>query len=479
LVDTEFSSLIQEALALMKEGEKEGEKDKTNIVIVQIVDDPMHPALASLESIDYEDLLVLGDPNIILKLPDDEWDAISLNYTSGTTGNPKGVVSHHRGAYLNSLGNMLEWNMPIHAKFLWIVPLFHCNGWCFPWTMAVSAGTSYFLRQIRAGPIFEIIEKYKVQYFAGAPVTMNTMLAYPDKYRFKHEVKMWAAGAPPPTSVIKRFKEEIGVSVQCAYGLTETYGPICTHNVDFEWLGSTGSSDNDEKNNTASSSSSIFDYRKGDPLCVEVIADSKLKGFRAPLTAHELLLKSTYLSCDTTVEDLKVFNPETMVEVPADGLTIGEVMVRGNIVMKGYLGNEKATMEAFEGGYFRTGDLAVHHGNGRIEIKDRSKDVIISGGENISSIEVEAILLTHHMIDEAAVIAMPDEKWGEVPCAFVTLRAATTSTTEGGAPTSVELIAWARTKMAGYQAPKMIRLVDALPKTSTGKVQKNVLRNMI
>jgi fatty-acyl-CoA synthase len=395
--------------------------------------------------------------------PDDEFDAISLNYTSGTTGNPKGVVCHHRGAYLTSMINVVEWNMPLYSKMLWVVPMFHCNGWNFPWTMAAVAGTNYFLRQIRPAQMFDIIERHQVQYFAGAPVTMNTLLAHPQKFKFKHQVKCWVAGAPPPPAVIRRFEAEIGVNVQCAYGLTETYGPMGTHNVDPDWL------------------------------------------LTHP-SAEELLIKRTFLTADGTVEDFRVLCPETMTEVPADGVTVGEVMIRGNIVMKGYLGNEKATKEAFEGGWFHSGDLAVSHGNGRIELKDRSKDIIISGGENISSIQVENHLLDHEWVGEVAVVAMADEKWGEVPLAFVVprpglgvtivlsdsvknadgsmvahdaLHGQSLNHPDGKTLTAADFMAWSRTKMAGYETPKKIVFIDSLPKTSTGKTQKHILRSMI
>lgn len=433
---------------------------------------------------EYEQLLTNSTP-VPLRLPDDEWDAISLNYTSGTTGNPKGVVSHHRGAYLNSLGNVLEWNLPLFASFLWVVPMFHCNGWNFPWSIAAVAGTSYFLRQIRPEPMFDIIERHKVGYFAGAPVTMNTLLGHPQRRKFTHGVKCWVAGAPPPPVVIKRFESEIGVSVQCAYGLTESYGPIASHNVDQDWL-------------------------------------------TAGHSAEELLQKRTFLSCDGTVEDMRVLDPETLTPVPGDGIALGEVMLRGNVVMKGYLGNEKATNECFAGGWFHTGDLAVYHGNGRIGLKDRSKDIIISGGENISSIQVENRLLEHELVGEVAVVAMADERWGEVPLAFVVPRpglgveivqtvavssgsssgnsshisnssnsgnssSSSTSTNsndphsevrfgdalllaDGSHLTAAAFMAWSRTKMPGYETPKRVVFVDSLPKTSTGKTQKHVLR---
>lgn len=324
-------------------------------------------------------IFVDGDETFELVRPVDEWDAIFLNYTSGTTGNPKGVVCHHREAYLNAVSNIVGWSMSRHSRYLWVVPLFHCNGWCFAWTMAACTGVSVFMRQVRAEALFDLIVIHKIQYLCGAPITMNTMLNYTDIKIFNDDIKMWTAGASPPPAVIKRFMDETGIKVQTAYGLTETYGPISSHVPDPMW----------EENG---------------------------------LTAEECLQKCTYQVGDASLESLQVLDPETLVPVPADGKTIGEVMIRGNIVMKGHLNNEEATAEAFKGGWFRSGDLGVNHGNGRIELKDRSKDIIISGGENISSIEVANIILTHNLIGEVAVIAMPDEKWGEVPAAFMTLR---------------------------------------------------------
>ena len=430
-VDSEFSKLTQDAINILKNTTK----DYPLPYIIDIHDKEYKSNLpiTKIGNIDYNSFIENGDKNFNLIRPNDEWDAIALNYTSGTTGDPKGVVIHHRGAYLNSLSNLIEWNMQRFPRFLWIVPMFHCNGWCFAWSMAATTGTSYFLRQIRAESLFEIIQKNKIEYLSCAPITMITMLGYDKKFKFNHNIKMWAAGAPPPQAVMRRFKEEIGVSVQTAYGLTETYGPMSAHVVDPHpnW---------------------------------------------GNLNEEELLLKSTYQTSDCTTENMKVFDPETMQPVPADGKTIGEIMIKGNTVMKGYLGNEKATLKAFENGWFHTGDLAVYHGRGRLEIKDRSKDIIISGGENISSIEVENILLNHPAIEETAVIAMPDAKWGEVPCAFITIRS-----TYKGEKKSLEdeIMKWAKTKMAGFQTPKKVIILDALPKTNTGKVQKFMLRNMI
>jgi len=433
LVDSEFSKLIQDAIVILKETAK----DYPLPYIIDINDNEYTKTTgssgSSVGSIDYDTFVANGDSNFNLIRPNDEWDAIALNYTSGTTGDPKGVVVHHRGAYLNSLSSLVEWNMHRFPQFLWIVPMFHCNGWCFAWSMAANTGTSYFLRQIRAESLFDTIQKNKIEYLSGAPITMITMLAHEKKFKFNHTIKAWIAGAPPPPIIMKRFKDEIGISAQTAYGLTETYGPMSAHVPDPH---------NDWKT----------------------------------LNDEELLLKSTYQTNDCTVESMKVFDPETMIPVPADGKTVGEIFIKGNTVMKGYLGNESATLKAFENGWFHTGDLAVNHGRGRVEIKDRSKDIIISGGENISSIEVENILLNHSAIEETAVIAMPDAKWGEVPCAFITLRSAYTGNRNG---LEEEILKWSKTKMAGFQTPKKVIILDSLPKTNTGKVQKFVLRSQL
>ena len=431
LVDSEFTKLVQDVIAILKENAKE--YPLPYIIDIHDKEYKTTSPLQKIGSIDYDTFVANGDTNFNLIRPKDEWDAIALNYTSGTTGDPKGVVVHHRGAYLNSLSSLVEWNMHRFPQFLWIVPMFHCNGWCFAWSMAANTGTSYFLRQIRAESLFDTIQKNKIEYLSGAPITMITMLAHEKKFKFNHTIKAWIAGAPPPPIIMKRFKDEIGISAQTAYGLTETYGPMSAHVPDPH---------NDWKT----------------------------------LNDEELLLKSTYQTNDCTVESMKVFDPETMIPVPADGKTVGEIFIKGNTVMKGYLGNESATLKAFENGWFHTGDLAVNHGRGRVEIKDRSKDIIISGGENISSIEVENILLNHSAIEETAVIAMPDAKWGEVPCAFITLRSAYTGNRNG---LEEEILKWSKTKMAGFQTPKKVIILDSLPKTNTGKVQKFVLRSQL
>eukprot|EP01038_Epipyxis_sp_PR26KG_P008148 gene8148-11029_t len=426
-VDSEYSILMNEVQAkLTSAGVK--------LPFFIDINDPEYVSstpVTPVGMIDYESFLATGDGGKSLLPCDDEWDAITLNYTSGTTGNPKGVLTHYRGAYLNAISNQVEWNMEKFPRYLWIVPMFHCNGWCFPWTMAAATGTSYFLRQIRAESIFRIIEKYRIGYMSGAPITMITMLSYPEKIKFKHPVKFWAAGAPPPPAIIQKCTEELGMHIQTAYGLTETYGPISNHIPDPYWK---------ELN----------------------------------LSDEEILKRTTYQTHNALIEEMTVIDPDTLIPVPADGTTMGEVMMRGNIVMKGYLKNPTATEECFKGGWFRSGDLGVNHGNGRIELKDRSKDIIISGGENISSIEVENIMLTHPNVLEVAVVAMPDEKWGEVPCAFVKLN----DIADKSSLTGEVLMKWCRTKMAGFQSPKRIIFTE-LPKTSTGKVQKNLLRKLL
>jgi len=442
LVDSEYDALLEEVKTLLVQGGK----FIPHFISIQDphYQSPTTPSTPSTPTLEYEAFIAQGDTSFSLLPCLNEWDAISLNYTSGTTGNPKGVVYHYRGAYLNSVANVVEWNMEKNAKFLWIVPMFHCNGWVFPWSLSVNSGCSFLLRQVRPKAIFDLINKHQIGYLCGAPITMGTMLAYPQRNKFSHSVKMWAAGAPPPPSVIKQFTEELGIVTQTAYGLTETYGPISSHLPDPEW-------------------------------------HTKLN-----LSEDKILQLCTLQAQDSMLHGMTVRDSTSMQEVPADGTTMGEVMIRGNSVMKGYLKNPSATAEAFEGGWFRTGDLGVNHGNGRLEIKDRSKDIIISGGENISSIEVENIMMTHPMIGEIAVVAMPHEKWGEVPCAFITLKVSLLSGGKGGLGVEgansdaleKQLLAWAKTKMAAFQAPKRIVFCQ-LPKTSTGKVQKNLLKKLL
>ena len=388
--------------------------------------------VAGLENVegalDYEALLAEGDPGDDLPDVADEWDAITLNYTSGTTGNPKGVVYHHRGAYLNALSNAVGWNMPHHAVYLWTLPMFHCNGWCFPWTLAAIAGTSVCLRAVNAGAIYAAIAEHGVTHFCGAPIIMNMLVnAEPEERRtFDRTVNMMTAAAPPPAAVL-RAMAEAGFHVTHVYGLTETYGPavICAWKPEWDLL---------------------------DP------ADSAAVKSRQGVAYHAL-------------QGLEVMNPETMEPVAADGQEMGETMFRGNIVMKGYLKNPEATREAFAGGWFHSGDLGVMQPDHYLQLKDRSKDIIISGGENISSIEVEDCLYRHPAVSEAAVVAKPDEKWGETPCAFVTLK-------PGAAADEREIIDFCRDNLAHYKCPKTV-IFGELPKTSTGKIQKFHLRDRL
>lgn len=359
-------------------------------------------------------------------LPADEWDAIALNYTSGTTGNPKGVVYHHRGAYLNAVSNALSWHMGEHPVYLWTLPMFHCNGWCFPWTLAVNAGTSVCLRQVRDDLIYSAIAEHRVTHFCGAPVVLNLLLSASDDLKglIKHKVKAMTAGAAPPAAIIEGM-QAMGVDVTHVYGLTETYGPV-----------------------------TLCAWRED--LWGELPAEAKAE------------LKARQGVGGPMLEGLIVADPQTCKPVPQDGETMGEIMMRGNNVMKGYLKNPSATQASFEQGWFHSGDLAVWHADGYIAIKDRSKDIIISGGENISSIEIEDLLFRHPGILEAAVVAKQDAKWGETPCAFVTLR-------EGVTLSDIEVIEYCRERLAGFKVPRHIVFTE-LPKTSTGKVQKYALR---
>ena len=414
-VDREFSTTAKKAVATLGR----------TIEVIDI-DDPQYQSGEPISSTTYEDVLAAGDADFPFALPANEWDAISLNYTSGTTGNPKGVVTHHRGAYLNAISNVLSWNMAEAPTYLWTLPMFHCNGWCFPWTMALTGGTSVCLRAVRAEPIFKAIREEHVTHFCGAPIVMNMINNAPAELRvgISHKVKAMVAGAAPPAAVIAGM-EKMGWEVTHVYGLTETYGP-CMMNV---W------------------------QDKWDALSADERAAMKSRqGVVAPLQ-----------------EAAMVADPETMEPVPKDGKTMGEIFMRGNITMKGYLKNPKATAEAFAGGWFHSGDLAVWHEDGYCEIRDRSKDVIISGGENISSIEVEGILYRHPAVLEAAVAARPDAKWGETPCAFVTLK-------DGGQASEADIIAFCKANMAGFKVPKTV-VFGPLPKTSTGKIQKFVLRD--
>ena len=415
LTDTEFASVIQEAL----------HQCKSNPLVVDI-DDSEGPGGERFGSILYDEFLAEGDPDYAANFPSDEWDAISLNYTSGTTGDPKGVVYHHRGAYLNSLSNLVGWDMGHHPVYLWTLPMFHCNGWCFPWSLAAVAGTSVCLRKVDAANIYSAIADYGITHFCAAPVVLNFVVNAPaeEKRALQHTVHVMTAAAPPPAVVLAAM-EEAGFSMTHVYGLTETYGPavICA------W------------------------HREWDQLPLE--EQAKVKS-RQGVPYHAL-------------EELQILNPDTLDPVAPDGSSMGEAMFRGNVVMKGYLKNAKATEEAFAGGWFHSGDLGVTHADRYIQLKDRSKDIIISGGENVSSIEIEDVLYRHPAVLEAAVVARPDDQWGETPCAFVTLKSSADRVDEQA------LIEFCRNNMAHYKSPKTIVFGD-LPKTSTGKVQKFKLR---
>ncbi len=416
ITDREFSPIVEQALKLMPQRP-----------LVIDVDDHLYQGGKLLGELDYETLLAEGDPEFAWENPADEWQAISLNYTSGTTGNPKGVVYHHRGAYLNAVCNVVSWDMGQHPVYLWTLPMFHCNGWCFPWSIAAAVGTSVSLRHVRADAIFDAIREHKVNHFCGAPVVLNTLINAPDEQQagISHHVKVMTAGAAPPAAVIEGM-ERMGFAVTHVYGLTETYGPCVSCAWQDEW----------------------------NELPIEEKAALKARqGVRYPM-----------------LDGLMVANPKTLEPVPKDGKIIGEIFMRGNLVMKGYLKNSAASAEAFEGGWFHSGDLAVWHPDGYIDIKDRSKDIIISGGENISTIEVEDVLYRHPAVLEAAVVARPDEKWGETPCAFITLKPGAEMTTEE------EIIAFCREKLARFKVPRTV-VFGSLPKTSTGKMQKFVLRD--
>ena len=414
ITDTEFAPVVAEAVAQL---------DKKPLVID--IADPRGPGGDRLGEMDYEAFLETGDPTWPELTPRDEWDAITLNYTSGTTGNPKGVVYHHRGAYLNALGNILVWGMRQHPVYLWTLPMFHCNGWCFPWTITAMAGTHVCLRRIEAAAIYEAVARERVTHLCGAPVVMNMLLnAGPGlKGSLERRIEMMTAGAAPPAAVIEGM-EALGFHITHVYGLTEVYGPAVVCAWHDEW-------------------------------------DALPPDQRARLKARQGV---TY----PVLDDLMVADPMSLAPTPSDGATMGEIFMRGNIVMKGYLKNPRATEEAFAGGWFHSGDLGVMHPDGYIELKDRSKDIIISGGENISTIEVEDVLYRHPAVLEAAVVARPDPMWGETPCAFVTLK-------PEAAATADESIAFCREHLAHFKAPRTV-LFEALPKTSTGKIQKFALR---
>ncbi len=414
LTDREFSPTVQAALDQLDE--------KPYVIDV---DDAACDSGELIGEIEYETFVAGGDPEFEWRLPDDEWQAIALGYTSGTTGDPKGVVTHHRGAYLNAVSNVLAWNMTAHPVYLWTLPMFHCNGWCFPWTIAALNGTSVCLRAVRADDIYDAIKRHGVTHLCGAPIVLGLMVNADDELKsgIDHQVRVMTAAAAPPPAILEAMAK-LNFEVTHVYGLTEVYGPAVVCAWHEEW--------NDL------------------PITEQAEVKSR-QGVRYPM-----------------LEELIVMDPETMLPVPRDGKTIGEIMFRGNIVMKGYLKNPAASEKAFAGGYFHSGDLAVCHPDGYIEIRDRSKDIIISGGENISSIEIEKVLYRHPSVLEAAVAAMPDEKWGETPCAFVTLH-------EGADASEAEIIEFCRDNMARFKAPRKV-VFGPLPKTSTGKIQKFELR---
>jgi len=416
IVDREFSGLMRTALAMAS----------VKPLVIDY-DDPVYDGPGEpLGEIDYEALLASGDPDYDWRPPADEWDAISLNYTSGTTGDPKGVVYHHRGAHLLAMGNVLTGDMGRFPVYLWTLPMFHCNGWCFPWSLSVAAGTHVCLRQVRAAHMYDLMAEHGVTHLCGAPIVMSTLLnaASHEKKALKNTVRFFTAAAPPPQAVLAAMKAA-GFEVTHLYGLTETYGPAAVNEWQGEW---------------------------------DALDESGQAGMKARQGVRYQVLDA-----------LDVIDPETMQSVPRDGSTMGEVMFRGNIVMKGYLKNSAASAKAFAGGWFHSGDLGVMHPDGYIQLKDRSKDIIISGGENISSIEVEDVLFKHPKVAAAAVVAAPDDKWGETPCAFVELR-------EGEDATAEEIIVWSRGHLAHFKCPRHV-VFGPLPKTSTGKIQKFILRD--
>ncbi len=417
ITDREFSKVMKKALTLCK----------VKPLVIDYDDPEYTGAGERLGTIEYEDFIAQGDPDYAWAMPDDEWDAITLNYTSGTTGDPKGVVYHHRGAHLLAVGNVVTCSMGKHPVYLWTLPMFHCNGWCFPWSISVAAGTHVCLRAVRAGAMYDAIASHKVTHLCGAPIVMATLLNAPaqEKKPLPHVVEFFTAAAPPPEAVLAAMKEA-GFNVTHLYGLTECYGPAVVNDWHMEW------------NALAPDAQAVKKARQG----VRYGA----------------------------LEALDVLNPEAMTPVKRDGEMLGEVMMRGNVVMKGYLKNKSSTEKAFAGGWFHTGDLGVMHPDGYIQLKDRSKDIIISGGENISSIEVEDALYKHPAVMAVAVVAKPDDKWGETPCAFIELKPGTQASND-------ELLQWCRKHLASYKCPRHIVFAD-IPKTSTGKIQKFKLREM-
>ena len=419
IVDPEFSGVMKKAIALRK--------STAPLLVIDVEDEVYTGPVERIGSSTYDAFVAGGDSSFDWKLPDDEWEAIALNYTSGTTGNPKGVVYHHRGAAVNAISNILEWDMPKFARYLWTLPMFHCNGWCFPWTVAARAGVNVCLRKVEAGAMIDAIKEHGVTHYCGAPIVHGMLVNAPDamKQGLPAGVKAMVAGAAPPASMIEGM-ERMGFDLTHVYGLTEVYGPATVCPKHEEWDG------------------------------VDI-------GERARLNARQGVRYHLQ-------RDARVMDPETMQAVPLDGETMGEIMFRGNITMKGYLKNPKATQEAFAGGWFHTGDLAVQYPDGYIKIKDRSKDIIISGGENISSIEVEDVLYRHPDVLAAAVVAKPDARWGETPCAFVELKA-------GAHTTATDIVAHCKKHLAGFKVPRAV-VFGELPKTSTGKIQKFELRKL-
>jgi len=422
ITDTEFAPVVKQALALLRTG------GKALPFVVDVADPVYEGAGERLGEIEYEAWLAGGDPAHLAMLPEDEWDAIGLNYTSGTTGSPKGVVVHHRGAYLNAVNNVISWHLPRHPIYLWTLPMFHCNGWCFPWTIAAVAGTHVCLRRVEAKAILDAIRDHRVSHYCGAPIVHSMLINAPAELKqgIDHEVKCMVAGASPPAAMIAGM-EEIGFKLTHVYGLTEVYGPAaaCSHQRAWEELDLEGR-----------------------------VRMNARQGVRYQLQ-----------------EGMTVLDPVSMKPVPPDGETLGEVMFKGNITMKGYLKNPAATRQAFEGGWFHTGDLGVLDTDGYVKLKDRAKDIIISGGENISSIEIEDVLYKHPAVVACAVVAMPDPKWGETPLAFVELK-------QGASASAQELIDHCRSQLAGFKCPREIRF-EPVPRTSTGKIQKHLLRNKV
>ena len=416
IVDSEYIALAKEALKHTKNKPK----------IIEYDDIEYIGKREKFKSINYDDFLNEGDETFEWLMPEDEWDAISINYTSGTTGDPKGVVTHHRGAYLLAQGNALTMSMPKHSVYLWTLPMFHCNGWCFPWTMSAISGTHVCLRQVRADKIWHSISEYKVTHLCGAPIVMSVIVDADDidKRKINHSVQFLTAAAPPPEKILTEMNRS-GFNVTHLYGLTETYGPAVVNDWQDHW--------------------------------------SKLT------QENQARLKARQGVRYLPLEGLDVLDPITMKPVPRDGKTLGEVMFRGNVVMKGYFKNPKATKEAFSGGWFHSGDLGVMHPDGYLQLKDRSKDIIISGGENISSIEIEEVLYRHDAVEIAAVVAMPHKKWGETPCAFI-------QTIDKHGISEGELKTWCMEFLASYKVPKKF-VFTTIPRTSTGKIQKFLLRD--